>query len=82
MTVTVAYARNDGTYPFVLTEAQRAQLQAVIEAQRSQYASDSDQIGLGVPIYELILGFISDEVTTTITRLSRPRAENSAMKAA
>ena len=69
MTVNVAYARNDGTYPFVLTEAQRAQLQAVMDAQSSQYASDSDQIGLGVPIYELILGFISDEVTTTITRV-------------
>jgi Ca2+-binding RTX toxin-like protein len=71
MTVTVNYDRNNGAYPFVLTEAQRAQLEAVLNAQQNTFDEHHDQIALGVPIYELILSFISDENAETITTVDQ-----------
>lgn len=44
MTVTINYDRNNESPPFVLTETQRAQLEAILNAQKNMFDEHHDQM--------------------------------------
>src|SRR5687767_9362764 len=63
MTIDVNYDRDNGG-TLILNEQQRAQLQALLDTQLAladpQQNGNPATLGLGTPLYELILSFISD----------------------
>ncbi|WP_156114991.1 hypothetical protein [Pseudomonas sp. ML96] len=58
MADTVVYSR--GTGGITLTEDQQGQLSALLDMQEGLYEQKNEELGLGKPLYEMLLGFISD----------------------
>lgn len=52
------YERGNGG--ITLSQSQISQLQQIYDNQLIQYNSDPDQVGLGAPIYELLLDCLTD----------------------
>jgi len=67
MTVNVSYQRGNGG--ITLTAAQIAQLEALRTTQQAKFNAQHDALGLGTPMYQLLLSFISDEQVATIQRV-------------
>lgn len=58
MTVNVSYQRGYGG--ITLTVQQQTQLRALRDSQNELYKGNESGLGLGTPMYELLLSFISD----------------------
>lgn len=58
MTDTVIYSR--GTGGITLTTEQQNQLEVLLATQERLYAQKNEELSLGKPLYEMLLGFISD----------------------
>ena len=64
MTIDVSYTRGSGGIS--LTAEQQDQLQALFDTQLQLAQGDPAGLGLGTPLYQLILSFISDTQDDTL----------------
>jgi Ca2+-binding RTX toxin-like protein len=66
VTINVSYVRGNGGIS--LTQVQLDQLRNLRDTQDLEYQENNAALGLGTPMYELLLGFISDVHTETVVR--------------